>query len=49
MLSVCTNACWALGEVAVTSTKESQIGATMKEALSPFAQQITQKAVNLLG
>ena len=48
MLSVCTNACWAIGELAVTSTKESKIGTIMKEALNPYAQQITQKTVILL-
>ena len=36
-LSVCTNACWALGEAVFTSTNETQIGLNMKEAVNPYA------------
>ena len=45
VLSVCTNACWALGEVAVTSVTSQN----MKEALTPHAQQITQRFISLLS
>ena len=48
-LSVCTNACWAIGEAAVTSSKSTPVGVNMKEVMGQYSQQICRRIVTLLG
>jgi len=45
MISVCTNACWAIGEIAVTS----QSSEVHREALSPHLSEIFQRVAALLS
>ena len=47
-IAVCTNACWALGEIAMTST-QSEAGAPQRQALQAHLPQISQKLVKLLS
>ena len=49
-LSVCTNACWALGEAIMTCTQEnSPLGQSMKQALAPHIPEIQQRVVSMLS
>lgn len=49
MLTVCTNAVWALGECAVKATEDSPSGDLMKQVMIAQAPQIASKIVTLLS